>query len=325
MAGNYRYEEERFREQRGMGGGRRGYSELDRDDDEMRRESERFAGPEYGRGWGGRRQESGYDEGWRSEGGRYGRGGYGQEGYGQGRYGQGGYGQRGRQFGRGGRSYDESEWYGEGGRGYGERAPYRGGSLGSREYEGYDEEEGYGVGRPGGMRDRSRQGWSGSMQGDRWGETDEMRWGRQQGLYGSSEYSGMMSGGGMGQSQQSHAGKGPKGWQRSDDRLREDVNEALARHPGIDASDIEVRVQGGEVTLTGTVNDRQTKRQAEEVAERVFGAKDVQNQIRVKSTSETGRQGEREVSRTAEREGPQQEQSRRSGPTVGGSTSSTNR
>jgi hypothetical protein len=162
------------------------------------------------------------------------------------------------------------------------------------------------------------------MQGDRWGETDEMGWSRQQGLYGSSEYSGMMSGG-MGQSQQSHAGKGPKGWQRSDERLREDVNEALARHPGIDASDIEVRVQGGEVTLTGTVNDRQTKRQAEEVAERVFGAKDVQNQIRVKSTSETGRQGEREVSRTAEREGPQQEQSRRSGPMVGGSTSSTNR
>ena len=292
MAGNYRNEEERFREQRGMGG-RRGFSERDRDEDEMGRDSGRFRGPEYERGWGGRRYESGYDEGWRSEGDRYD---------------TGGYGQRGQAGGRG-------------------EAGYRGPS-GEREYVGYDEEEGYGAGRSGGLRDRSRQQWAGegrsrSTEAGMREEPDEMRWGRQQGLYGSTEYGGAMASG-MGQSRmQTHVGKGPKGWQRSDERIREDVNEALTRHPGIDASEIEVRVQGGEVTLTGTVTDRQTKRQAEEVVERVFGAKDVQNQIRVKP-ADTGRQGEREVARTTEREGrfeQQQEQPRRSGQ--GGSTTSS--
>jgi hypothetical protein len=84
-------------------------------------------------------------------------------------------------------------------------------------------------------------------------------------------------GGGMGQ----HSGRGPKGWQRSDDRIREDVNERLTDHPHIDASDIEVQVQNGEVTLSGTVDDRQAKRLAEDIADSVSGVREVHNQIRV--------------------------------------------
>jgi hypothetical protein len=83
------------------------------------------------------------------------------------------------------------------------------------------------------------------------------------------------------------AGRGPKGWQRSDERLRDDVSEALARHSEIDASDIEIEVSGSEITLKGTVPDRHTKRLAEEVAEEVFGVKDVQNQLRVQSSNGT--------------------------------------
>jgi hypothetical protein len=97
-------------------------------------------------------------------------------------------------------------------------------------------------------------------------------------------------------------GRGPKNWKRSDERIREDVNEELARHPWIDASEIEVRVANGEVTLTGTVNNRIAKRRAEEVAEHVFGATDVQNQIRVKREPLSERFGEREVTRTPDRE-----------------------
>lgn len=95
---------------------------------------------------------------------------------------------------------------------------------------------------------------------------------------GRSMYSGMHDGHGMGQ----HAGKGPKGWQRSDDRLKEEISEALARHPDIDASEIEVQVKNGEVTLAGSVCDRDQKRQAEDAVEQVFGANEVQNQLRVK-------------------------------------------
>ena len=46
-----------------------------------------------------------------------------------------------------------------------------------------------------------------------------------------------------------HSGRGPKGWQRSDERIREDVSERLADHPHIDASEIEVTVNNGEITL----------------------------------------------------------------------------
>ena len=77
------------------------------------------------------------------------------------------------------------------------------------------------------------------------------------------------------------AGRGPKGYTRSDERIREDINERLTDHPDIDASEIEVQVQNGEVVLRGTVDERHTKHLAEDLASRVFGVKDVRNEIRV--------------------------------------------
>jgi len=49
----------------------------------------------------------------------------------------------------------------------------------------------------------------------------------------------------------------------------------------IDASDIEVDVANGEVTLSGTVDRRDVKRRVEDVVEEVMGIKHVQNNIRV--------------------------------------------
>lgn len=84
-----------------------------------------------------------------------------------------------------------------------------------------------------------------------------------------------------------HRGKGPKGYRRSDDRIREDVNDHLSDDPGVDASDIEVSVENGEVTLSGLVSSRQEKRRAEDCVERVSGIGHVQNNLRVRAEGET--------------------------------------
>lgn len=77
-------------------------------------------------------------------------------------------------------------------------------------------------------------------------------------------------------------GRGPRGWRRSDERIRDDVNDRLTQHGMIDASEIEVEVRDGEVMLRGTVDERRQKRMAEDVAESVLGVQDVNNQLRVK-------------------------------------------
>jgi len=87
--------------------------------------------------------------------------------------------------------------------------------------------------------------------------------------------------------QEHHRGKGPKGYTRSDDRIREDVCDCLTDDPMLDAGEIEVEVRNGEVTLSGTVSDRLAKRHAEDMIERVSGVRDVQNNIRVKERDAT--------------------------------------
>lgn len=72
-----------------------------------------------------------------------------------------------------------------------------------------------------------------------------------------------------------------RGWQRSDERIREDVCGYLSAHPGIDTTDMEVNVSDAEVTLEGTVDDRFEKRMAEDLAEAVSGVRDVHNRLRV--------------------------------------------
>ena len=80
----------------------------------------------------------------------------------------------------------------------------------------------------------------------------------------------------------SFRGRGPKNYQRSDDRIREDVCERLTYDERVDATDIDVEVREGVVRLSGTVDDRYAKRLAEDIAESVRGARDVENQIRIR-------------------------------------------
>lgn len=128
----------------------------------------------------------------------------------------------------------------------------------------YDRDSDYGYGR----------GMSGT-QGGSYGFSPDARSTRQ----GNSESNRNMPNldrmrGGM------HSGKGPQGYQRSDDRIREDVNDRLTWHGDVDASQITVKVESGEVTLEGNVADRNQKRTAEDIASDVRGVKDVHNHLR---------------------------------------------
>lgn len=76
-------------------------------------------------------------------------------------------------------------------------------------------------------------------------------------------------------------GTGPKGYKRSDERILEEVCEALFMSPEVDPSHIEVAVENGVVTLKGTVERRSFKKAAEYVVEKVRGVKDVFNEVRV--------------------------------------------
>jgi osmotically-inducible protein OsmY len=76
-------------------------------------------------------------------------------------------------------------------------------------------------------------------------------------------------------------GRGPRNYRRSDERIREDVNDRLTNDYYLDASDIEVSVNNCLVTLTGRVDSRNDKRRAESIVESVTGVTDVANQLRV--------------------------------------------
>ena len=74
-------------------------------------------------------------------------------------------------------------------------------------------------------------------------------------------------------------GRGPRGYERSSERIYEDVCEGLTDDDTVDASQIEVDVVSGIVTLRGVVPDREHKKRAEEVAERASGVLDVRNHL----------------------------------------------
>jgi hypothetical protein len=155
----------------------------------------------------------------------------------------------------------------EGGRDYARErgAPsYAGqGRLPEHGYGAYRAPE-YGMGAPGRSRDHRQPSR------DRWEAT---------------EYPGVPGGPGQESLSRGFRGRGPRGYSRSDERIREEICERLMDED-IDVSEVEVSVTKGEVTLSGSVSDRWTKREAENIAEQVTGVKDVSNQIRVRSETE---------------------------------------
>lgn len=186
----------------------------------------------------------------------------GQQDWNQGNYGQGGYRQDdyGRDDfqrvdnGQGGDGRDDYGFY-QGARR--DQGGYQRGNYG----QGGDYDRGqsrYGSNQDGGYQQSGHQG------GSSWGQGGGMQRGNDVG--------------------QSHRGRGPKNYQRSDDRICEDVCDRLSDDHDVDASDIDVSVSNREVTLSGEVDSKQVKRHAEDCADSCSGVEHVQNNLRVKKT-----------------------------------------
>lgn len=83
-----------------------------------------------------------------------------------------------------------------------------------------------------------------------------------------------------------YRGVGPGNYSRSDERIREDLNERLTEADDLDASGITVEVSNGVATLGGVVEQRWMKHRAEDLADGCTGVRDVRNQIRVGDPSQ---------------------------------------
>jgi osmotically-inducible protein OsmY len=166
---------------------------------------------------------------------------------------------------------DEYRRFENPGRNYGSQQPYYetgGQSTGGAQYWGGRQNYGQGV---------YGQGTQGSQAG---GYTPQE-------YSGAGNWSGAASSSGRYQPQQnfgpqqSFRGRSPKGYARSDERIKEDICERLTEDPNIDASEISIEVQGGIVTLEGTVEDRMQKHRAEDMVDACSGVKDVHNRLTV--------------------------------------------
>ena len=306
-------------EDREFGSARRGNPWLSREEN-MRGGRSWNEQAEYGHGRSemGRYDESGSRGEW---GGRYAQGSQYRQDWHPGQYGQGSrYGQ-GSQYGQGYEGGERGDWnqrrYGRGPQSYGGRGEYgrsygynptgdgpqyTGGSRWTGEdLDSYRQYPGQGGRQYGTAADRS--GWNpdyGSRQfgpDTRYGRYGEQSYGR----YNEGGWEGSQGGWrnrqdedrgpGWGEQMQQFGGamagrmrrmfRSPKGYKRSDERIREDVCDQLAQSQ-IDPSDIEVSVSDGEVTLAGTVSERYMKWQAEQIIDGVGGVNEIHNQLRVR-------------------------------------------
>ena len=281
----------RWGDDRSMGAGYRNQAYGDRqyDDRQGMHTDDRFTGRGGEGYWEDRSERTGYNSGY-NQGGM----GYGQQGGGMQR-------DRGdqRQAFRGGSAGAQ---YGDDNRRYPDM-------YGPDDYRGQGSQQGYGTSSRwanvpqagmstdwGRMQDDYGRGYGGGMQGNYGGSSTGYggsgSYGMRQGQYGQGQYGqgpygqgpyGQqgMRGGNIGQGfGGGHRGKGPQGYTRSDERIKEQVSEALSDDDQIDATHIEVVVKNGEVILTGTVEDRRQKRLAEDCIEHLPGVRDVQNQLR---------------------------------------------
>jgi len=225
--------------------------------------------------------QGGWEFGDEAQGGERGQG-YQRYGYGRGGqqdrpYASGNYDEYGsaRQYGRGGGQYGQSgsqRWRSSTDRrGYGE-------TYGGAGYGGFSSESqtAYGAHTPYGYRGRNEfdeRGRGGEYADDARRDGEGRSWLERAGERVSAFFGADDTG--------SHRGRGPKGYRRSDDRIRDDINDRLTDDAWLDASNIDVQVRETEVTLSGTVNSREDKRRAEDIAEGISGVRNVLNNLRV--------------------------------------------
>lgn len=78
-----------------------------------------------------------------------------------------------------------------------------------------------------------------------------------------------------------HTARGPGPDRRSDDSIQEEICALLTHHPDLEAGEIEVLVEGGEVTLQGSVEQRDARWLIEELVGAVSGVSLVHNRVRI--------------------------------------------
>ena len=76
----------------------------------------------------------------------------------------------------------------------------------------------------------------------------------------------------------------------SNDDLQSYVTDELFWDPKVDAAAVAVAADDGEVTLKGTVGSFRQKREAQKAAERVYGVKKVDNDLKVRILTDNGRE-----------------------------------
>jgi osmotically-inducible protein OsmY len=210
-----------------------------------------------------------------------------------------GRGSGGRYLGDNGRDRIYRQEYGQGGVEYGDvprgyDAGYRSYGGGQRGFSGgtggYDYERGYG--------DAGRSSYGRSYSGDRgWGSREQggdddrgqrfEQAGHDAGQFFRRAGERVASWFGGGETERGYdrdrdfRGMGPKGYKRADERISDELHERLTDDPYVDASNISISVSGGEVTLSGTVENREAKHRAERCVEDVSGVSHVQNNLRV--------------------------------------------
>jgi hypothetical protein len=93
----------------------------------------------------------------------------------------------------------------------------------------------------------------------------------------------------------------PRTYQRPGERILDDVYERIAMS-GAHVEDVEIEVSDGIVTLSGTVSTRFTKRMVEDLAEDVFGVREVHNHMQLERPAVGEGQREPAVPEGQERE-----------------------
>jgi len=107
-------------------------------------------------------------------------------------------------------------------------------------------------------------------------------------------------------------GVGPSNYNRSDDRIRDEIHYRLTRHGHLDARNIHVDINHGEVTLTGSVRDRHAKRMAEDSIDTVSGVTQVHNQLSIQHGISQGQQEKQGNQRNQQSSSRQKTSSQRS-------------
>src|SRR5690606_41663096 len=100
-------------------------------------------------------------------------------------------------------------------------------------------------------------------------------------------------------------------YQRSDERILDEVCHHLREDPSIDASEIEVTCEQGIVTLRGSVDNRARKYHVENLVADVHGVKDINNELTIAAGWVGGASG---LSAEPERDGYQVRRTASHGP-----------